>query len=73
MKASQILYWLSTGLLTMLMLFSVFNYFFNHEMIAGFFISLGFPTWMIYPLATLKLLGLVAIWTKYSAFLKEWA
>ena len=55
------------------MLFSASMYFFNHEMIQGAFSSLGYPTYLIYPLATAKILGLVAIWTRMSTTLKEWA
>ena len=55
------------------MIFSAQMYFLNHEAVSNAFNSLGFPTWLIYPLATLKILGLIAIWTKYSTFLKEWA
>lgn len=67
------LYWISTGLLTLLILFSAQMYFFNYEGVSQAFGSLGFPTWMIYPLATLKILGLIAIWSRLSNFLKEWA
>ncbi len=73
MKALKITYYVTLGLFTALMLFSVFNYFFNHETIAGAFESLGFPAYLVYPLAIAKLLGLVAIWTKQSIILKEWA
>ena len=73
MKTVRIVYWISTGLLTLLMIFSAQMYFFNYEAVSGAFTNLGFPTWMIYPLATLKILGLVAIWSKISGFLKEWA
>jgi len=73
MKTQRIIYWISTGLLTLLMIFSAQMYFLNHEAVSNAFNSLGFPTWLIYPLATLKILGLIAIWTKYSTFLKEWA
>ena len=69
----KILFWASTGLLTLLMLFSVYNYFFNYEMIVGFFESFGYPTYLIYPLAIAKLLGLITIWTNVNGWLKEWA
>ena len=69
----KILFWASTGLLTLLMLFSVYNYFFNYEMIVGFFESFGYPTYLIYPLAIAKLLGLLTIWTNVNRWLKEWA
>ena len=73
MKRDKIIYWAATGLLTLLMLFSTYNYFFNYDMVAGFFKFLGYPTYLIYPLAIAKLLGLIAIHTKLSNTLKEWA
>lgn len=73
MKRDKIIYWAATGLLTLLMLFSVYNYFFNYEAIVGFFKFLGYPTYLVYPLAIAKLLGLVAIHTKLSDTLKDWA
>jgi hypothetical protein len=42
-------------------------------MIVGFYADLGFPIWIIYPSAVLKILGVVAILTRKSSFLKEWA
>ena len=42
-------------------------------MVSDTFGKLGFPTYIIYPLAIAKILGLVAIWTKKSETLKEWA
>ena len=71
--AKKILYWASTCILTLVMLFSVYNYFFNHQAIADFYINMGYPTYLIYPLAIAKLLGLVAIWGNFSRSLKEWA
>lgn len=70
---SKILYWVSTGILTFIMLFSVYNYFFNYEAIAGFYEAMGYPTYLIYPLAIAKLLGLAAIWGNFSKWIKEWA
>ena len=72
-KRNRIIYLVSTGLLTALMLLSAGMYFFNHAMVAETFTNLGYPTYIIYPLAIAKLLGLVAIWTKKSNTLKEWA
>ncbi|MEL6558294.1 MAG: DoxX family protein, partial [Bacteroidota bacterium] len=48
-------------------------YFFNTEEIRGAFESLNYPTYLIYPLGIAKLLGLVAILTRKSDTLKEWA
>ncbi len=73
MKTDKVIYLVSTGLLTALMLMSAGMYFFNNAMVVETFTALGYPTYIIYPLAILKLLGLVAIWTKVSKYLKEWA
>ncbi len=73
MKWMRIVYWLVTVPLTALMLFAAFNYVFNHDLIVDVFNKLGFPTYIIYPLAVAKLLGIIAILTKKSQGLKEWA
>jgi len=73
MKAKQIIFYAVTVILTAIMFFSVYNYFFNHGMIAGFFVNMGYPTYLIYPLAIAKILGLIAIWGNFSRWLKEWA
>ena len=73
MNIEKIAYWLATGVMTSIFLFSAFNYFFNYEMIAGFYDKLGFPRWIIYPSGILKVLALVAIYTNLSSVLKEWA
>ena len=48
-------------------------YFFNYEMAASVFDHLGFPRWLVYPSAIAKLLGVIAILSRKSALLKEWA
>ena len=73
MQSKKILYWVSTIFLTLIMLFSTYNYFFNHEMVVGFFEHFGYPTYLVYPLAVAKLLGLIAIWGNFSTFLKNLA
>jgi hypothetical protein len=72
-KRNKIIYWATTGLLTVLMLMSAGMYFMNYEMVSATFLKLGFPTFVIYPLAVAKLLGLIAILSKKSQLLKEWA
>ncbi len=73
MKGDKIIYYIATGLLTAVMLFSVSMYFFKHEDISQAFESFGYPTYLIYPYAIVKLLGLVALWTPSFKALKEWA
>ncbi len=66
-------FFISTVLLSALMLMSAGMYVFNHEMVRETFINLGYPTYIIYPLAIAKILGLIAIWANKSRSLKEWA
>lgn len=73
MNQHKIIYWIATGIMCTIFLFSASMYFFNYEVAAGFFENLGFPTWLVYPLATAKVLGVVAILSKKSDMLKEWA
>lgn len=55
------------------MVMSAGMYFFNYGEVAATFTRLGFPTFIIYPLAIAKILGIIAIWVSKSAALKEWA
>lgn len=73
MKRDKIIYYVATGLLTLLILFSAGMYFFNHEEVAGMFTNFGYPTYIIYPYAVAKILGLVAIWFVANKTVKEWA
>ncbi|NAS12444.1 DoxX family protein [Poritiphilus flavus] len=73
MKTQKIVYWIATSLFSAIMLFSVYNYFFNHEAIKGYFEAFGYPTYLVYPLAIAKILGLIAIWGNFSKWLREWA
>lgn len=73
MKANKIIYYVSTGLLTLLLLFSAGMYFFNYEEVSVMFTNFGYPTYLIYPYAILKLLGLMALWNLSFKVIKEWA
>ncbi|MEO1261045.1 MAG: DoxX family protein [Bacteroidota bacterium] len=73
MKNYKWIYRISTGLISLLMLMSAGMYFFNHAEVSQTFTNLGYPTYIIYPLAVAKVLGLIAIWTDRSKSLKEWA
>ena len=73
MNKSKIVYYASTGLLSVFMLMSAGMYFFKHADIVEAFTALGYPVYLIYPLAIAKLLGLTAIWTRISPTLKSLA
>lgn len=72
-KAIKLTYYISTGLLSLLALMSAGMYFFNNDEVSATFALLGFPTFIIYPLAIAKILGVVAIWVRKYKALKEWA
>ncbi len=73
MKIDKIIFYISTGLLTALMLYSISMYFLMHNDVATMFTNFGYPTYIIYPYAIVKLLGLVALWLPNYKVLKEWA
>lgn len=73
MKKYKIIYWISTGLLSLLMIMSAGMYIFDNAVISETFSALGYPVYVIYPLAFAKILGLIAIWSGKSNTLKEWA
>ncbi len=72
-KKDLIIYRVVTVLLTLLVLMGASQYFFNHEVVKEMFIQIKFPTYLIYPMGIAKLLGLIAIWTRRSKTLTEWA
>ncbi|MBV7334589.1 DoxX family protein [Chloroflexi bacterium TSY] len=72
-KRNKIIYWVVTSLFAAFMLMNVVMYVFQNEFVSDMFVSLGYPTYLVYPLALAKLLGIIAIVTRRSALLKEWA
>ena len=72
-KTKNIIYWISTGLMCAIFLFSASMYFMKTEMVKGFFDMLGYPSYLVYPLAIAKILGIVAVLSNKSKMLKEWA
>ena len=73
MKRNKIIFYVATGLLTVMLLLSISQYFFNHDEIAKAFASFSYPTYIIYPYAVAKLLGLIVLWLPGYKTLKEWA
>lgn len=69
--AEKITYWAATALMAALMLFSVQLYVLNHGAAAGFFEELGYPTYIVYPLAALKLTALLVILSNRWRNLKD--
>ena len=72
MKTTKIIYYATTALLSILLLGSAGMYLFNTAEVAKLFVSFGYPTYIIYPLAFAKISAVVVLWTKLKT-LKEWA
>jgi len=73
MKTQRIIYWIATGLFALMMLFSAGMYFVNNAEVVEVFKTLGHPTYIVYPLAILKLSGLAIILSNKGGVLREWA
>jgi hypothetical protein len=71
-KSKRIVYWLATGLLTLMILMTIGNSIFNSEF-SNRFVRLGFPTYLIAPLMIAKIVGLIALWSNKTKQLKKWA
>ena len=60
MKKEKIIFWVTTGIVSLMMLFSAFNYLTNEEMKAAF-VHLGFPLYFRIELAIAKILGAITL------------
>lgn len=73
MKAIKITYWITTGMIVLMMLFSFYNYFFNPSL-KDAYAHIGFPDWFRVELGIAKLLGALALGIPVIPVrIKEWA
>ncbi len=73
MKKDKIIFYVATGLLSLMMLMSAGMYFFNNAEVSKMFEAFGYPTYIIYPYGAVKVLGVIALWFFKGKFLNEWA
>jgi hypothetical protein len=73
MKQNKIIYWTATCVCCAIMLFSACLYFVKYEIIVDYFDKMHYPKYLVYPLAVAKLLGIVAIISRKSKVLKDFA
>ncbi len=73
MNRQRLLFWIPTGLLSLMMLASAGMSFFKPVDVRAEFQFLGFPAWLIFPLGLAKLAGVMAITTRLNKTLAEWA
>lgn len=70
---NKIIYWTTTGLISVMMLLSAFAYF-NDPTVSEGFTSMGFPDYFRVELGLAKILGVLVLLLPFSPkFLKEWA
>ena len=72
MKKDKVIYWISTGIIVAIMLWSAINFAFNDEM-KGAFAHLGLPDWFRLELTTAKFLGVLVLLTPVPYKIKEFA
>lgn len=75
-KAFRVIYVSSTSLLFIMLLGSAFSYFINTDLVELTFMILGYPPYLLYPLAIYKILASIVIlpFKQFSnLILKSWA
>jgi uncharacterized membrane protein YphA (DoxX/SURF4 family) len=72
MKTTKIIYWITTALLGLMMLFSGYTYLTNPDMKTGF-AHLGFPDYFRVELAFAKIVGGLVLLVPIESRVKEWA
>ncbi|NNF33393.1 MAG: DoxX family protein [Saprospiraceae bacterium] len=73
MNAFKFTYWIATVVMAILIISSIFLNIFKYEGVSIFYESLGFPIWLIYISCMLKVVGLIAIFSRKSDMIKEWS
>ena len=68
-----VVYWLATAVVLALLGFAAFMYLTNYGAAAGFFERFGYPTYVVYPLAGLKILAAIVILTHRYNDLRDMA
>jgi hypothetical protein len=72
MKTNKIIYWVSTGLLSALLLMSAAMYVFTNAEVSEMFKAFGYPTYLIYPLVVAKITAVIVLLTQKQSTIKEW-
>ena len=71
-KTMKITYWISTAIVSLMMIFYAYSYFTNPEVKQGFQ-HLGFPDYFRVELAIAKILGAIILLAPIKGQVKEWA
>jgi uncharacterized membrane protein YphA (DoxX/SURF4 family) len=71
MKTLKLIYWVSTGIIALMMIFAAYSYVTNDQ-VKQAFIQLGFPGYFRVELAVAKLIGAIMLILPFKSRLKEW-
>ena len=71
MKAAKIVYWISTSIVALMMIFAAYSYLTNDQVKQGF-IHLGFPGYFRIELAIAKIIGAAVLLLPLHVKIKEW-
>lgn len=73
MNTTKIIYWIATGMLCALFLYSAIMYLANTEIIQEYYQDFHYPTHLVIPMAIAKILAVIMILWRKSSWLTEWA
>lgn len=73
MNIDKIIYWIATAIMCLIFAGSAGMYILKYGEVLQIFPQLGFPAWLVAPLAGLKILAIIAVLSNKSKLLKEWA
>ena len=72
MNATKIIYWISTALICLAMVYSSYSDLYSDQ-VKQAFVHLGFPVYFRVELGVMKLIGIVLLLAPVPSFIKEWA
>jgi len=73
-KTKRITYWIATGLVALVYMGGGAFYIFAHQMVVGMYEGLlHYPSYIIWPLAILKVIAAVVILWRPTAMIADWA
>ena len=73
MIVQKIIYWIATGLLSALFLYSAFTYLTNTAVIQGNYQDYEYPSYLVIPMAIAKILAIIFILIRKPKWVMEWA
>ncbi|MCG2417546.1 DoxX family protein [Aequorivita sp. F47161] len=73
MSAQKTIYWIATGLLSVLFLYSAFTYLTDTAVIEGTYQDYQYPGYLVIPMAIAKIFAIVFIVLRKPKWVMEWA